>query len=731
LATDARSIIPSYNKEFVRLRKTQYKSLFAKSAVPLDDEQQTAIVTDDKHNGVIAGAGSGKTEVLVTRIAYLVNRTPDGIIPERILALAFQRKAAQEIEQRLKGRFRIFDVKVKTFHSLGLEILRKAGVEPKLKFGDTAEIEYRGFIEELHKKALTKPDYQQMTIEYMKHYEPDSPKNEADFETKQQFYEYMRNLTYTSLNGVRVKSEAEKEIMNFFLSHKLNGKNIAIKYEQKADWMKYVNKQNIAVFPKPDFYFPEYDIYLEHWAVDDQGRVPIWFGSDAQTRYIESMNKKIEKFKANKKCLVQTTSGEYVKPDFPGKLQNKFTQALIAKNPGQKFVFAPIPYDELVEKTYYDLKVHVEEIPSQIANFITTAKTYALTPPRIRERLCDERNRWSQKQIAFSNMAVQIYKEYDACLRANDEIDFPDMINLAAEELSKKEELYRDVFDHILVDEYQDLSAQRYKLLKTLMGKNPDCKLFGVGDDWQSIMGFAGSNLNYTLRFEDYFDHPEITCLSTNYRSNKSIVNLGARIIEHNRDAQLAKKALAKHTTVRPIKLYSSTIDKYSWEDYRRQVAEHCMNSIKRYLESGGNPREIMVLMRITRSPALINELFRCAREKGIKIVTRGEDPRAVRVMSVHQSKGLQAKTVFILNVIDHTYGFPCTLEDLDVLAPATDGNPRIKEEEERRLFYVAVTRAKENLAIYTQECRESDFIKEIKQHLHEEKLDVGRTAAS
>jgi DNA helicase-4 len=328
-------------------------------------------------------------------------------------------------------------------------------------------------------------------------------------------------------------------------------------------------------------------------------------------------------------------------------------------------------------------------------------------------------------------MAVQIYKEYDACLRANDEIDFPDMINLAAEELSKKEDLYRDVFDHILVDEYQDLSAQRYKLLKTLMDKNPDCKLFGVGDDWQSIMGFAGSNLNYTFRFEDYFDHPAITYLSTNYRSNKSIVDLGARIIEHNRDAQLAKKTLAKNSIVRPIELYSSTIDKYSWEEYRRQVAEHCMNGIKRYLESGGHPREIMVLMRITRSPALINELFRCAREKGVRIVTRGEDPRAVRVMSVHQSKGLQAKTVFILNVIDHTYGFPCTLEDLDVLAPATDGNPRIKEEEERRLFYVAVTRAKENLEIYTQECRKSKFIEEIKEHLHEEKLSVSQTAAS
>jgi DNA helicase-4 len=244
-------------------------------------------------------------------------------------------------------------------------------------------------------------------------------------------------------------------------------------------------------------------------------------------------------------------------------------------------------------------------------------------------------------------------------------------------------------------------------------------------------MGFAGSNLNYTLRFGDYFDHPAITYLSTNYRSNKSIVDLGARIIEHNKGSQLAKKTIAKNLATPSIKLYSSNIDKYSWEEYRRQIAEHCMNDIMRYLKSGVHPREIMILLRITRSPALINELFRCAREKGIKLATRGEDPRAVRVMSVHQSKGLQAKAVFIINVIDHTYGFPCTLEDLDVLAPATEGNPRIKDEEERRLFYVAVTRAKENLSIYTQECRKSKFIKEINAHLHEEKMSTGQTAAS
>ena len=66
-----------------------------------------------------------------------------------------------------------------------------------------------------------------------------------------------------------------------------------------------------------------------------------------------------------------------------------------------------------------------------------------------------------------------------------------------------------NVYDNILIDEFQDISAQRYDLIQSLMSKNPNCKLFCVGDDWQSIMGFSGSNLDYFINFKDYFSHPE------------------------------------------------------------------------------------------------------------------------------------------------------------------------------------------------------------------------------
>src|SRR3990170_4629896 len=124
---DIKMFVMNYNPEFVKQRKRDYKYLWSKDLISLDDEQQTAIVTDDKYNLVAAAAGSGKTEVLITRIAYLIQRKPDGVDPKRILAIAYQRKARAQIEQRLLNRYGIGDVCARTFHKLGKDILEHSG----------------------------------------------------------------------------------------------------------------------------------------------------------------------------------------------------------------------------------------------------------------------------------------------------------------------------------------------------------------------------------------------------------------------------------------------------------------------------------------------------------------------------------------------------------------------------------------------------------------------------
>lgn len=707
--------VENYNTEFIIRKKTEYEFLFKKSTVELNDEQKTAIITDDKHNLVVAGAGSGKTEVLIIRIAYLILRKQDKISPNRILVLAFQKKAAYEIQKRLNERFGI-DVKIKTFHSLGLEILRESTLNLKMKFnGDNFDFEYKNFIKSLFKNAEKDLQFQKILIDYMKHFGDDKyAKKESDFETKEQWYNYMRNLDYVTLNGTRVKSEGEREIMNFLLSHKINGKKIRVQYEHRAEWMKYTNEKGEIKIPKPDFFLPEYNIYIEHWGINENGNVPQWFEKDTIT-YKKGMNLKIEKFKQQTNySLIETTYGEFKHRFFFDNLEKKIVEEIERRNPENKVVLSPLDYFELVQIVWKDCKVSLRGVHSDISTFIIKAKTNGFKPNDIHERL--EKEAWSPKQIAFSKMALIIYTEYEKELINKNEIDFSDMINLALMELKKNKQLFENIFDYILIDEYQDISKQRYLLIKALMDKNKNCKLFCVGDDWQSIMGFTGSNLDLFLNFEKYFDHPARTDLSMNYRSIKSIVDAGADLIKFNGNAQLKKKTMANNKEEKKIMVYS-----YSHEDkwtYHKQTAIHCVDKIKEYLSNGYRPQDIMILCRIVKNPRLINPLKEHAKNSNILIGINSRNPNAIPLMSVHKSKGLQAKVVFLLCVDEGLYGFPCRLEDSIIFEPAMDTKYNNKEEEERRLFYVAITRSKEDVLIYTQKRAKSMFLKEIKEHI-------------
>ena len=268
--------INDYNEQFIQKRLTEYQDLFDKSPFPLDENQRRAVIVDDKHNLVIAGAGSGKTETLITRIAYLILRHPDTIRPERILALAFQNKAAQEIKDRLKERFGI-DVTIKTFHSLGWEILQK-GYEkpPQLMFsGDNFEMQYQKYITKIFDEVKGTLDFQKNLLRYVTFFGDNFLiEEESDFPKKEEYFRYLRNLSYTALNGTKVKSEAERTILNFLLTHTINGKHILVKYESPATWATYFDRAGKKRNIHPDFFLPDFNIYIEHWAIDRNGNVP-------------------------------------------------------------------------------------------------------------------------------------------------------------------------------------------------------------------------------------------------------------------------------------------------------------------------------------------------------------------------------------------------------------------------------------------------------------------------
>ena len=254
----------------------------------------------------------------------------------------------------------------------------------------------------------------------------------------------------------------------------------------------------------------------------------------------------------------------------------------------------------------WDSAQFVKQLPRNISKFIVVAKTYRLYPKDITKRLNSER--WSPKQSSFSKIANNIYKIYQKEFEKGNYIDFSDMINVAVDYLKDNKEFYKNKYDHILIDEYQDISTQRYEMIKELMNKNKRCKLFCVGDDWQSIMGFAGSNLDFFINFDKYFHHPARTDLTKNYRSIKSIVDVGACIIKHNKEGQIKKKTIANSNESKPVLVFSSKHQKKFFGQYYEQIAKHCLDKIKEYhIEKNYSYDDFMILMRIANKKKLRN----------------------------------------------------------------------------------------------------------------------------
>jgi len=710
----SRQTVLGYNKDFIQQRKRDYSNLWNKGSLSLDDEQQTAIVTDDKHNLVVAAAGSGKTEVLITRIAYLIARKPDGVQPKRILAIAYQRKAKEEIEKRLFDRYDIRKVDVRTFHKLGKDIIEENGEE----FRHTDIIDQNKKHEIIRdiftQKIKDEPDYYKLFLGFVKTLH--DKETREDVETKDEVLTYAREHRYFSINGKQVNSRAEREILDFFLTHKLNGKSIEVKYEPDVGGFR------------PDFYLPQYDLFIEHWALNEKGEVPEWF-SQSTEEYKKAMEKKKKWFAEHDRLLVETFTHEYIEEEpenFIELLKMRVIEKLQMKIEGD-CEFSLKTYNEIVEIAWQSYRTPIDDI----VNFVTSAKTYGITAARIAVRLHKEK--WTRRQLAFGNLALPVYHVYEKILQEHDKIDFEDMINRAVSALDENPSLRAEVYDHILIDEYQDISAQRYKLIKKLMERNHNCKLFCVGDDWQSIMGFSGSNLNFLVNFEQYFENPAVTEISTNYRNVKTIVDAGADLIKNNTSCQLQKPTMSNRKDVRPIKVLVLTHKKEYERNYHRQAAEDCLGRVINYIQNGYSPRDILIISRFMRTRVTggfkfisnVKTFVEKAKENGLRLAYKNVDAKnRVRLLTAHRSKGLEAKVVFLLNVTKGTYGFPCEMEDPSIYEPARENYPpQDTKEEERRLFYVAMTRAMEDLYIYTWEPSMSEFLDEIADYTIEERL--------
>jgi DNA helicase-4 len=682
-------------KEYIENQIKKYHDLFHNyGEYPLNRKQQEAVVKNQKYNQVIAAAGTGKTTVLAYRIKYLIE---EGIEPERILAITYSNKAAEEMQIRLKEKFNITEVNVNTIHSFANSIVNE---ESDYKLSTVNPNDIINIVEGGYNQFLnSNQEFRGYFYKFLSH-QDDEYLDEADFEEKTEYLAAMRTKKYETLKGEKVKSMAEKAIADFFFLY-----NIKYQYEKIAEW---ADKSDDKVVYQPDFYLTEYDIYLEHLGINRKNEVPEWF-EWSSVEYLAKRKWAQAQFKKHNKTLLETFDYDYQEGNLEAILKEKL------KRNGVK----------LKKRNFEEFLDAVNDVNSytlldDYKKFINTAKTNNVKVDQIEALL----TRGFEKQYYFAKSAAMLYQYYEDYLEENRKIDFNDMIYKAAAILKENPQKYQKRYDHLLVDEFQDVSLGHIEIIKQFFEGDSKVKLFCVGDDWQSIYSFQGSDPKYFIDFEKYFGKSAKTYLVDNYRCPSSVLEAGNSLIDNNKH-KIEKKVKANNPaeTIPKLHILSDS------NRYKHRVVNYTVNLVKKYLAEENEPKDIMIICRYDGAAPFLEEIKEKLKEAGISYIGKGDDyynaadnsqwpENAVSIFSVHQSKGREADNVILLHMVkDDNFSFPTVDKESKLIEPVKL-NKINHLEEERRLFYVAITRASKNLDILTQSNNLSPFVKEIESHL-------------
>ena len=284
----------------------------------------------------------------------------------------------------------------------------------------------------------------------------------------------------------------------------------------------------------------------------------------------------------------------------------------------------------------------------------------------------------------------KIFILYEEELKSQNMIDFDDMITCAKEEILKKRYFK---YKYIIIDEYQDTSFSRYELIKSITEKF-NVRIMAVGDDYQSIYAFNGCSIKLFTEFNKYFKNSSIIKIKNTYRNTKDIVDISKRFVQKNKQ-QIRKNLKSK---------------KYLKDSITVVYSYNQLESFIKIIEPLDN---ILVLGRNNKDINLIIDNINFKLEKD-RVIYLKDESKNIKFLTVHKSKGLEEKNIIILNVIDDILGFPNKIKEDSLIRYLKKKEDNFLYSEERRLFYVALTRAKEKVFILTNKSNPSIFVKEL-----------------
>ena len=688
--------------------------------ISLDEDQRRAVLTDEDYCLVIAGAGAGKTTTVAAKVKYLVDRK--NIDPKDILVISFTNKAVGELREKINKDLRI-DCPIATFHSTGNAILHIHNPE-QLNIIDNSKLYF--LLQDYFKDSiLTNEGLVNNLILFFASYF-DAPYEGTDLN---EFFNKTAKANYTTMRSDL--EEFRREIVDNRTKKKVTIQNEVLRSCQEVEIANFLYLNNIdyeyePLYPynisysrkpyTPDFIIRQGDLtaYLEHFGVTEAGENDR-FSEDELTRYKHCVNDKVRLHREHRTRLIYTFSGYRDRKSITSHLKEQLEDA--------GFILVPKSNKEIMEKLISSEESrYIRRLVSLICRFIANFKTNGYTVEEFGRMYHSTTNVRSR---LFLNICEDCFREYERYLKVNRVVDFEDMINDSARVLREVKEMKQRLhFKYIIVDEYQDISRQRFDLT-TALAEVTDGKIIAVGDDWQSIYAFSGSDISLFTKFQEKMGYARLLKIVRTYRNSQDVIDIAGNFIQKNPE-QIEKNLISPKHIENPVIIYTYDNSFKKDKDDRRtgrmyataHAVEIALEQIMAYDRETGREKHGSVLLlgrygfdgdHLERSG-----LFEFkARESKLKSV---KYPKLdITFMTVHMSKGLGYDNVIVVNGKNETYGFPSKMEDDPVLSFVIKGDNSIDYAEERRLFYVAMTRTKNRVYFIAPEQNPSEFLLEIK----------------
>jgi len=671
----------------------------------LDSDQAAAVAVTGGDLQVIARAGSGKTRTLVTRAIFL--QLHCNVSPRSLLLLAFNRRAAKEMQRRLADALGGEEIPhVMTFHALAYALVHP---EEQLVYDDPNAEQWglgREVQEVIAQHIWSEEHFPRIRDLMLAHYREDWERIiNGRFElSMDEFLAHRQSLPRESLDGNYVKSYGEKVIANALFEH-----GIEYSYERSHTW----NGMNY----KPDFTIGK-----------DRGVVIEYFGLAGDADY-DSQSQKKRDYWGQKGgwTLIEASPGDLLANGVDG-----FVERLL-----RQLQEAGVASRALSDEEIWSLvsRRAVDSFSKAMSTFVGRCRSQDLNPAGIRAAI-QKHSPASRSEEEFLYIGASVFESYLKRLSAEDQEDFNGLVWRATERLRRGEthfsrgggkergDLRR--IEHVMVDEFQDFSPMFFALLGAVRQEAPRVRFFCVGDDWQAINGFAGSDLRFFEDFSSYFEETSSPLtIETNYRSPTSIVNAGNALMYGRGVPGVAKRDDAGSATLARLDAFQASATEkelHGWDE----ISPSVLRIVREFLDHG---LDVVLLSRTNRVRWHVNYKDSAAKvpnqldrfREHLRSFLPEEDRGRLHISTTHKFKGLEQPAVIVLDAVGASYPlihptwawyrvFGDTLEKL--------------EDEERRLFYVAITRARESLTLITEKGIESPLIDEIERHMDLEKTE-------